>query len=486
MNTTHRSIIAAAAVLLLFAQAVLPALAAPEGFELEPQLDSLDYDHIGRFSEGVAPVQRDNLWGYIDTLGQLAIPLTFESEEAHPFSEGMAYVESIGFVDWAGEILIAGDFAQALSFSEGLAAVSQDGALWGFIDRNGAQAISARYAKVTRFSAGAAFVLESGAETGCFVDRDRSPVFETRYEDSNGFAEGLAAVKSGGLWGYLNRVGEQVIPFTYSKAESFSDGLALVTVGSGETAERFYIDTAGNRVLAAEGYDATGAFWAGLAPVSLNGAHGMIDREGNVIIELEYQAVNPFSESYAALRRDGLWAIFGKAPFVEIPSIWAVGQVNTAINVGIVPPALQADYGDTTTRAEFCALALCLYERLAGDHSVESSPFLDTDDATVGKLASLSVVQGVGEGCFEPDAPITREQAATLMARLAEAVSYPLEKGAPTFADSDEIANWALEAVGQMQRAEIMGGMDSTFAPTELYTREQSIVAMLRLYALAE
>jgi len=52
-----------------------------------------------------------------------------------------------------------------------------------------------------------------------------------------------------------------------------------------------------------------------------------------------------------------------------------------------------------------------------------------------------------------------------------------------TFADSGSVSSWASEAVGQMQATGIMNGVgNNMFSPKYPYTREQSIITVLRLY----
>ena len=111
------------------------------------------------------------------------------------------------------------------------------------------------------------------------------------------------------------------------------------------------------------------------------------------------------------------------------------------------------------------------------------STFDDTIDASVEKMAAIGVVYGVGDNKFNPDAQLAREQAATMLARLAEAIGNPLPKTAPAFADNGSVSDWAFEAVGQVQAGGIMNGTgDNNFSPDEPYTREQSIVTILRMY----
>ncbi|MCL2420995.1 MAG: hypothetical protein FWD03_03985, partial [Defluviitaleaceae bacterium] len=52
---------------------------------------------------------------------------------------------------------------------------------------------------------------------------------------------------------------------------------------------------------------------------------------------------------------------------VDSPSPWAEVQVNAAIANHLVPAHLQSNYTQAITRAEFCALAVALYESMIGE-----------------------------------------------------------------------------------------------------------------------
>lgn len=178
-------------------------------------------------------------------------------------------------------------------------------------------------------------------------------------------------------------------------------------------------------------------------------------------------------------------ALFSLTP--APPSSWAAASVNSAVAAGLVPEALQSKYSSAITRAEFCSLAVALYEAVMGEEISGRSSFSDTTDINVEKIASLGVVSGVGDNKFSPDASLTREQAATMLSRLATAIGKPLTEQAPTFADNGSISSWASGAVGQVQVTGIMGGVgNNTFAPKDSYTREQSIVTVLRLYEVVK
>jgi len=167
----------------------------------------------------------------------------------------------------------------------------------------------------------------------------------------------------------------------------------------------------------------------------------------------------------------------------ELPTEWAQADVSKAVSLKLVPDNLKSKYTQATTRAEFCALAVALYETVMEKSITERVLFNDTNDVNVQKMGALEVVNGVGDGDFAPDNPLTRQEAATMLARLAVAIGKPLEKKEATFYDNGEIAEWAIIAVGQMQASGVMGGTgNNRFQPEDPYTREQSIVTILRMY----
>ena len=46
-----------------------------------------------------------------------------------------------------------------------------------------------------------------------------------KYDAGRNFSEGLALVNLNGKWGYVDKIGREVIPFKYDKAYDFSKNL---------------------------------------------------------------------------------------------------------------------------------------------------------------------------------------------------------------------------------------------------------------------
>ena len=174
------------------------------------------------------------------------------------------------------------------------------------------------------------------------------------------------------------------------------------------------------------------------------------------------------------------------------PSNWAQAAVQTAQEAGLVPEELNMAYDTAITRAEFCSLAASLYriwdanEQLK-DITPSSVSFTDCTDEDVLLCASVGVVNGVGDGRFAPASPIQRQEAASMLHRLAalrtDYFDSTKNKMPHVFLDGENIRAWARSDVYWAYNNGVMTGTgDNAFNPTGQYTREQSIVTMLRLY----
>ncbi len=176
-----------------------------------------------------------------------------------------------------------------------------------------------------------------------------------------------------------------------------------------------------------------------------------------------------------------------------VPSSWAKAEIDAAIARGLVPAELQSRYRDNITRLDFCHLLGQAIEvktsrslrELSDSYASPQAPltFSDTMDESVGYLSRMAIVSGYPDGRFGPSDQIERQQAAKILAVTAAAVNGSSTSGfAPAFADNSNIAAWALPFVGYVSSSGIMKGLDGNrFDPTGKYTREQSVITVLRL-----
>ena len=100
------------------------------------------YDVAGLFDQQRASVSINNKWGIIDTSGHIILPIEYDNSgyrsEAYRFHDGLALVEKdhrYGYVDLQGRPVVYPCFENAYQFSDGLAPVCIG--KWGYIDTKG-------------------------------------------------------------------------------------------------------------------------------------------------------------------------------------------------------------------------------------------------------------------------------------------------------------------------------------------------------------
>ena len=151
------------------------------------------------------------------------------------------------------------------------------------------------------------------------LTRPARVAIEFQYDDARDFHEGLAAVKKGGNWGYIDIHGTVIISLTHKVLEpgDFSEGLAFL----GD----HYIDIDGNPAFISEENPAIKffsrgrEFVSGLAAVQIGNMWGFIDLTGNFAIAPLYQDVQNFSEGLAAVKLDNKWGYIDMMGHLIIP-----------------------------------------------------------------------------------------------------------------------------------------------------------------------
>lgn len=141
----------------------------------------------------------------------------------------------------------------------------------------------------------------------------------------------------------------------------------------------------------------------------------------------------------------------------------------------------------TLTRGELTSILW----KLAGSPQVaaDAAGFVDTAGAdcagAVAWAADNGVVSGYGDSRFGPADPVTREQMSLMLLRYAQYAGMDTAQGGMTvreFADYDQIAGYALEAVAWTVEAGLLTGTSSdTLAPGQAATQVQTAQALLAL-----
>lgn len=437
----------------------------PDGSTLEMENDfGVSCDICGPVNEGLAPIQGTNLGG----MG--------------------------GWVDVStGKLVYASDggITTLYSFNQGLSAVydwNVEG--YGFVDRNFNWVLEPQFTAF--YYTGVGSIQEFFGDTGLAmvakqvdgtdkygaVDKTGAVKIPFQYEELWPISEGLILFMQNGKYGYLDGTSlEAIIPTQYEKATSFHDGMAVVYDGT----KAFLIDRKGNPIPGADSLDPKAYFHE--------------DAEGNKSVSLPGE--------YVVIEKDGKYG-FGHIEYLQpLPEKdemhdWAYEEVVAAIENDLVPGYLQNLYLNDIKRGEFCDVIIQALEAVL-DQDIEqivldktgeditnyqhTYPFVDTTDTSALAANKLGIVNGKGNGRFDPYANITRQEAATMLMRAAKVLDMnSTGTGNTDFSDSEQVASWAAEAVDYICKAGIMNGKGDSFDPTGSYSREQSFMTIYRLF----
>ncbi len=239
----------------------------------ESQVSPFDFDELDVLWQGRAAA-RKGAWGFIDKFGRTLINFTYaQADTVAPLNDSDSRWQQT-----YNEYLDAnGNFTSL--FKEGFARVST-GAGYSFINGNG----------VTMYAG-------------------------MNYEDVRPFNNSLAAVKTGGVWGYIDLSGAYVIWPTYVGAESFNDGYAIVSKYDPQQNLNvsFFIDRV-NRPVYISGFDVKGitlgsqpgiskqTIVADMIPAKnlFSGSYGFANMSGNIVISDKFYSTSNYGANALA------------------------------------------------------------------------------------------------------------------------------------------------------------------------------------------
>jgi hypothetical protein len=220
------------------------------------------FDYIGDYNSGRIDVSFKGKSGFVDSSGNIVVPLIYDWVSS--FRSGFANVclnGKWGTINKGGKLIIPIKYDFIDNFYLGKAIVKINDKM-GLVDSTGKVLISLNYDKIDNSYFN--IVKAELKENWFFLDFDENitkhPNWKSNYDDIFTFNQGIARVRHSRKWGFVNKLGKEIIPLKYE-----------------------YV----------------GGFINGLARVELDSKWGVIDKSGNVIISIYYDRVVPLIEGYA-------------------------------------------------------------------------------------------------------------------------------------------------------------------------------------------
>lgn len=335
-------------------------------FYCEPFATDSTYANLALFNSGGYLIDRkallirlnilDGTWGLMRRDGTAATPPLYQNIWSNNglFFTDKAHKE--GVLDSTGKEIIPNEYDGIAYLRDNrdneirdYLLLSKNVERYGFLDSMRYTVINTQYKRVQPFSDGYAAVMRDtlvGKEwkgVWTFIDIQGKEIHPFAFREVRPFSEGLASVKIGQKWGYLNAQGQIAIEPTFSQAQDFHEGKAVVREFL--TGKLMYIDKTGTtlsemrfekasdfqqNIAIAKDFDKKllGLLtdkmqwlippqYAEINPFNeqgyalykseLGNEIGLLDRKGREITKAQYHQIEPFEQGLARVGKQGEW-----------------------------------------------------------------------------------------------------------------------------------------------------------------------------------
>ena len=297
--------------------------------------------------------------GLVDLQGKTVLAPTFNSiEEKQPYFFACSKTKGCSVYNGNLQLVLKGGYNSIELGCEGQFIVKKDGK-YGVVSEKGAVILPLKYSNINSNKNG--YTVKLNEKAGLFNSEGKEIIpisYHWVYTDKIDDNIPIVAELNDNNAGYINTKNEWVIPPTYQYAFAFQQGVARVKKGrnymyinlKGEPViqdfDNYVIQNFDNYVIEPSDntyivgvrkeckymvYDLNGNLldtydgfinnWSGNAifGVKKGGKWGYIDGYGKVIVPFEYEEVNNFSEGLASVRKDGKWGYINPKNEIVIP-----------------------------------------------------------------------------------------------------------------------------------------------------------------------
>ncbi len=320
-------------------------------FVIKPQ-----YDAANNFNSKGLAVVANNIYVndvseicsiyFIDKNGKVALG-PYSCSYVPDFKNGYAIINEDGkggkLISEDGKIVLRSQY-WIESISEGMVKIYEkqpSGFKYGFMGLEGNVVVPLKYLQAEDFKGGSAWV-QTVAGKYELIDKQENVIETADYYDISqprGDDQLIPYQDKGkAQFGYKTPDGKTAISPRFSEAQKFYDGLAVVSVETGEyETKQALIDTKGEYVLKPE-YSSINSIGHGLFAVTRNGyshwqhlyyPHAIFDREGKQLTDYCYYNIEAFNGDYASACSDTQTFFIDKDAKIadNLPKLQGIGRL---------------------------------------------------------------------------------------------------------------------------------------------------------------
>lgn len=174
-----------------------------------------------------------------------------------------------------------------------------------------------------------------------------------------------------------------------------------------------------------------------------------------------------------------------KLPYTDISASYAKDAIIRLHANNVMKGTSESLFSPTRsiTRAEFMTTLTRIFQVNPAESAVPA--YRDVSKSawyygTIQAATELGLTEGLGDGIFQPEQPLTRQEAAAWLVRALKQTGS--SANAPTsYKDETSIAVWAKPYIGSISQLGLMQGSGGMFYPAQAITRQETAVILDRL-----
>lgn len=219
--------------------------------------------------------------------------------------------DTFGFSDTLGNWIIAPEYDDASSFSEGFASVCKNDSCF-YINKEGQKVSNHYFEETENYKNGVAIVKKDNLY---FLINRSGQYISKGYQDINEPSDNLFVCKSNNVYGAINAKGEIIIPFSYSKLGNFKNNFAYYL------STKYGLVDIYNNALQAQWDWISDVDTNSIVVVKQKNQFGLMNINEQVILPAEYDYIAPNQNEIYLVVKNNLYGFFNSKEKCFVTSI---------------------------------------------------------------------------------------------------------------------------------------------------------------------